>query len=79
MGIDSFYRAYKRRCVMQLQTRLKYLRIALYVVGAIFIFVVPLMMMVVWPEGWGWTPSQYEYEQMIMGIYATLGVFLMPA
>jgi len=64
---------------MQLQTRLKYLRIALYVVGAIFIFVVPLMMMVVWPEGWGWTPSQYEYEQMIMGIYATLGVFLILA
>jgi len=64
---------------MQLQTRLKYLRIALYVFGAIFVFGIYIMMMWVWPEGWGWTPRQYEYEQMIMGIYATLGVFLILA
>ncbi len=37
------------------------------------------MMRWVWPSGWGWTPPQYEYEQMIMGIYATLGVFLILA
>jgi hypothetical protein len=64
---------------MQLQTRLKYLRIALYVFGVIFIFGIYVMMMWVWPDGWGWTPRQYEYEQMIMGIYATLGVFLILA
>jgi len=64
---------------MQLQTRLKYLRIALYVFGAIFVFGIYIMMMWVWPDGWGWTPRQYEYEQMIMGIYATLGVFLILA
>ena len=29
-----------------------------------------------WPSGWAWTPGQSEYEQMIVGIYATLGVFL---
>jgi len=34
------------------------------------------MMMWIWPEGFGWTPPQPEYEQMIMGVYATLGVFL---
>ncbi len=34
------------------------------------------MMMWIWPAGWSWTPSQPEYEQMIMGGYATLGVFL---
>ncbi|HEY8568512.1 DUF6632 domain-containing protein [Microbulbifer sp.] len=45
----------------------------------IFIAGVPAMMMFIWPSGWGWTPSQPEYEQMIMGIYATLGVFLILA
>jgi hypothetical protein len=27
----------------------------------------------------GWTQRQHEYEQMLMGIYATLGVFLIRA
>lgn len=60
-------------------TRLKYLSIALYVFGVIFIVGVPAMMMIIWPSGWSWTPAQPEYEQMIMGIYATLGVFLIRA
>ena len=51
------------------------LRIALRVFGAAFLLVHPLM--VVWPSGWAWQPSQHEYEQMIVGIYATLGVFLL--
>ena len=61
------------------QDNLKYLKIALYVFGAIFIVGVPAMMMVIWPSGWSWTPAQPEYEQMIMGMYATLGVFLILA
>jgi hypothetical protein len=36
-------------------------------------------MMLIWPDGWGWTPAQPEYEQMIMGMYMTLGVFLVRA
>lgn len=32
-----------------------------------------------WPAGWRWVPNQTEYEQMIIGIYATLGVFLILA
>jgi hypothetical protein len=36
-------------------------------------------MMYVFPQGWLWTPRQPEYEQMILGIYATLGVFLILA
>ncbi len=36
-------------------------------------------MMQIWPAGWGWEPRQAEYEQMILGIYATLGVFLILA
>ena len=64
---------------MNNETKLSYLKIALYVFGLIFIFGVPAMMMFIWPDGWGWTPSQPEYEQMIMGVYATLGVFLILA
>jgi hypothetical protein len=61
------------------QDNLKNLKIALYVFGAIFIVGIPAMMMWIWPAGWGWSPSQPEFEQMIMGIYATLGVFLILA
>ncbi len=63
---------------MQQQEKLRYLQIALYVFGAIFIVGVPAMMWI-WPSGWGWTPPQPEYEQMIMGIYVTLGIFLVRA
>ncbi|WP_226647086.1 DUF6632 domain-containing protein [Microbulbifer variabilis] len=59
--------------------RAKYLPVALVAVGLIFIFAIYPMMMWVWPSGWGWSPRQPEYEQMIMGIYATLGVFLIRA
>jgi len=55
----------------------KYLRAALYVFGVIFVVGVPVMMML--SDRWSWTPPQYEYEQMIMGIYMTLGVFLILA
>ncbi|MGD8607307.1 MAG: hypothetical protein PVH21_08455 [Myxococcales bacterium] len=54
----------------------RYLRIALKVFGLTFILGLPLMAMVVWPAAWTWEPRQPEYEQMMMGIYATLGVFL---
>ena len=64
---------------MKAQQRLKYLKLALYVFGVTFIVGVPAMMMWIWPSGWGWTPAQPEYEQMIMGMYMTLGVFLLRA
>lgn len=64
---------------MQQEEKLKYLRVVLYAFGAIFIIGVPAMMMWIWPSGWSWTPSQPEYEQMMMGVYATLGVFLIRA
>jgi hypothetical protein len=51
------------------------LRTALVGTGVVFLLVYPLM--VVWPSGWTWQPSQHEYEQMIVGIYATLGIFLL--
>jgi hypothetical protein len=60
-------------------TRLRILRFALILVGLIFIFGVYPLMMALWPSGWRWQPNQPEYEQMILGVYATLGVFLLIA
>jgi hypothetical protein len=58
--------------------RIKYLRIVLLVVGLIFVVgVYPLT--IIWPSGWAWHTGQSEYLQMIIGIYATLGVFLILA
>lgn len=64
---------------MDTNTRIRYLRIALVAVGLIFIFAVYPLMMTFWPAGWRWEPNQPEYEQMILGVYATLGVFLILA
>ena len=63
---------------MRTEEKLRYLRIALYAIGGIFIVGVPLLMMT-WTDGFAWEPAQSEYEQMIMGIYITLGVFLILA
>jgi hypothetical protein len=57
--------------------RRKYLQAALLAFGAIALLLYPLML--VWPSGWVWTPAQSEYEQMMVGIYGTLGAFLIRA
>lgn len=59
--------------------RMKYLKMALLLVGLTFIFgIYPLT--VVWPSGWAWHIGGVSmYLQMILGIYATLGVFLIMA
>jgi ABC-type transport system involved in cytochrome c biogenesis permease subunit len=64
---------------MTAATRLRYLRVALILVGLIFIFGIYPLMMALWPSGWRWSPNQAQYEQMILGVYATLGVFLLIA
>ena len=54
------------------------LRIALIGVGLIFIFAIyPLG--IVWPSGWTWGHGHSHYLLMIVGVYATLGVFLIIA
>lgn len=55
------------------------LKVVLVVVGLIFLFAVYPLMMYLWPSGWRWQPNQPEYEQMILGVYATLGIFLLLA
>jgi hypothetical protein len=63
---------------MVLADRTKYLRLALVVVGLIFIVgIYPLT--IIWPSGWSWQAGPSDYLQMILGIYATLGVFLLIA
>ena len=58
--------------------RIKYLRFALRLVGLVFLVgVYPLT--IFWPSGWAWHTGQSEYLQMILAIYATLGVFLIRA
>ena len=64
---------------MNAPASVRFLRVALVVVGLIFILAVYPLMMALWPSGWRWTPNQPEYEQMILGVYATLGVFLVIA
>jgi hypothetical protein len=56
----------------------RYLQLALRLFGAIFMLVYPLSM--VWPSGWQWHGGEGAYYfQMIVGIYATLGIFLILA
>jgi len=64
---------------MNSNARLGVLRAVLVFTGLIFIFGVYPLMMTLWPSGWRWQPNQPEYEQMILGVYATLGVFLIIA
>ncbi|MGY4228831.1 putative membrane protein [Bradyrhizobium sp. USDA 4503] len=63
---------------MSAETRLTCLRVALVAVGLIAIFAVyPLFQL--WPSGWSWGHGHSHYPMMIVGIYATLGVFLLLA
>ena len=55
------------------------LKIFLVVLGIFFVIGIYPMMNYIAPESWGWGPRQSEYEQMIVVIYATLGVFLIIA
>jgi hypothetical protein len=56
--------------------RTRYLRYALILVGVTYIAgIFPLTR--IWPSGWSWGHS--HYLAMILGVYATLGVFLLAA
>jgi hypothetical protein len=58
----------------------KLLQFALFVFGAIMLLLYPLALL--WPSGWAWhpgAPHESQYFMMIVGIYATLGLFLLNA
>jgi hypothetical protein len=59
-------------------TREKLLKIALVTFGAIFFTIYPLSL--IWPSGWQWHSGHGQYYlQMICGIYAVLGAYLIAA
>jgi len=56
------------------------LQAALAVFGATFLLIYPLA--ILWPSGWAWhagAPYESQYFMMIVGVYGTLGVFLLIA
>jgi hypothetical protein len=58
--------------------RERLLKIALVAIGAIFFFIYPLGL--IWPSGWLWHGGEGRYYlQMICGVYAVLGGFLIAA
>lgn len=63
---------------MDERTREKLLKIALVTFGAIFFTIYPLGL--IWPSGWLWHGGHGQYYlQMICGIYAVLGAYLIAA
>ena len=58
----------------------KLLTLALQAFGLVFCLVYPLS--IIWPSGWSWhdgPPMASHYFMMIVGVYATLGIFLIRA
>lgn len=56
------------------------LPMALRLFGAVFCLV--YVMALVWPSGWAWhdgSPASNDYFMMIVGVYITLGIFLIRA
>jgi FtsH-binding integral membrane protein len=59
-------------------TRIAALRYALTATGVIFIIGIYTLAQV-WPTGWTWGEGHSHFWPMILGVYATLGVFLIMA
>ncbi len=63
---------------MNNDTKNKILKIALTIIGTIFFLIYPLGM--IWPSGWVWHGGHGQYYlQMICGVYAVLGAYLIAA
>ena len=63
---------------MTLMQKDKLLRLALTAFGVIFCLIYPVGM--IWPSGWVWHGGHGQYYlQMICGVYAVLGIFLIAA
>lgn len=63
-----------------MSTRETFLKAALAAFGVTFMLVYPLA--IIWPSGWAWhqgAPYESQYFMMIVGVYATLGAFLLNA
>jgi hypothetical protein len=67
----------EKRYKMSNASRISYLHIALIVTGLALFGIYP--MTIVWPSGWAWGQGYSHYLMMFIGVYATLGVFLLVA
>ena len=56
-------------------TRIAPLRYSMIGTGVIFIFGIQTLAWV-WPSGWSWGVGHSHYWPMVLGVYATLGAFL---
>lgn len=64
---------------MDQESRIKLLKIALLLIGITFTFII-LPLTIYWPSGWSWHgEGRSYYLEMILSIYATLGIFLIIA
>jgi hypothetical protein len=82
-GANSAGMAPQEENMMEPETdRTRYLQMALVAVGVTFVVGI-YGLILVWPSGWSWHGGQSHslphYLQMILGVYATLGVFLLIA
>jgi hypothetical protein len=59
-------------------TRITDLRYALVAIGVIFILGLQTLA-TVWHSGWSWGVGHSHYWPMIVGVYATLGIYLIQA
>src|SRR5215468_2522296 len=83
---EIFARETQRQAVPPLRKNIaepagiKYLRVALQLVGVTFIVGIYTLTLI-WPSGWSWHTGYHtpHYLQMILGVYATLGIFLLIA
>jgi hypothetical protein len=77
-GATSYTTPIAREQIVNNTDKDKILRLVLRVFGVIFMLVYPLGL--IWPSGWVWHHGEgVYYLQMIAGIYAVLGVFLIIA
>jgi hypothetical protein len=74
---DAFKARPRQEFVVMNPRRLQALRVSLLAFGSVCMALGPLMLL--WPSGWRWEPHHAHYEQMIVGIYFTLGVSLLLA
>jgi hypothetical protein len=56
-------------------TRIAILRYAMIAIGVTFMLGIYTLSLV-WPSGWSWGVVHSHYWPMILGVYATLGAFL---
>ena len=81
MGADVFLERWNGTHLEgMMSSAYKLLQLALAVVGVVALLLYPLAL--IWPSGWAWEsgpPYQSHLFMMIVGIYATLGVFLLNA